>query len=47
MNKKRGIATKIILIVGLVLIAVSGWTLYRIYKDYHNSNQLYDELEEQ
>jgi sortase B len=47
MNKKRGIATKIILIVGLVLIAVSGWNLYRIYKDYHKSNQLYEEIEEQ
>jgi sortase B len=30
--------------VGVVLIAVSGWNLYRIFNDYHSSNKLYDKL---
>jgi sortase B len=46
MNKKRSAVTWITLVVGLVLIAVSGLNFYRLYKDYHDSNKLYDDMEE-
>jgi sortase B len=46
MNKKRSLVTWIILIAGLILIAVSGWNLYRILRDYHDSNEVYSEMEE-
>lgn len=43
--KKYG--TVFVFVLGLVLVIVAGWNLYRIFKDYHDSNELYDTMEEE
>lgn len=44
---QRDTVSMIIMIIGIILIVVAGYQLFRIMRDYHNSNKLYDNLEKE
>jgi sortase B len=46
MKKKSAVFTLILLIAGIGLMLVAGYRLYRIFMDYHSSNELYGQVEE-
>lgn len=39
--------TAALFVAGIALVLFAGWNLYHIFKDYHDSNALYEDMEEQ
>lgn len=42
---KKDIISMVIMVIGIIVIIISAYNLYKIMNDYHQSNKLYDNLE--
>lgn len=43
-KKNNSVVWKIVMLMGAAMVLIAGWNIYRISKDYSDSNALYDEL---
>ncbi len=45
-TNKSGILSKIVLAIALIVLVVSGYQLFNIWREYHNNSKTYDEVRE-